>query len=82
LGVTFDGEKTSGLNTIRNLPNPGICSARPAKWPGTFFCLVHDPTQCKHVRYFNEVAYCIHPKREAIIAKTKAGEGRRSGDSN
>jgi len=74
-----DGENPSGRETVRKLPNPAICRARHAKWPGMVYCLVRDPTECRHVRYFNEVAYCTHPKNEAIIAKTEAQAGSHAG---
>ena len=76
-----DGEQASGRDTVRKLPHPAICRARHAKWPDMAYCLVRDPAECKHVRYFNEVAYCTHPKREAIIAKTVTHEESHAGDS-
>jgi len=64
----------SETNDVRQLPNPAVCRAKPANWPNVVFCLVPHPGDCRHARYFNEVAYCIHPHREEIIAKTKAHE--------
>jgi hypothetical protein len=67
---------------ILKLPDPVICRARPACWAGTVLCLVHEPGSCKHVRYFHEVAYCTHPKREAIIARTAARDAQPSGGAD
>jgi hypothetical protein len=36
--------------------------------------LVPEPDACKQVRYFNEVAYCTHAKRDEIIARTAPPE--------
>lgn len=69
-----NGENESRFNAVRKLPDPAICRARHAAWPGMFFCLVHQPDGCKQVKYFNDVAYCTHPSRKAIIARTKGGE--------
>jgi len=79
--MSFEGEKASGFQAVRQLPDPAICRARTANWPGTSFCLVHEPAECKHVRYFNETAYCVHAERAAIMARTKAAEKDLSGDS-
>jgi len=79
--MASEGEHTSGRDTGGKLPNPAICRARPAKLPDMAYCLVRDPTECEHVRYFNEVAYCTHPQREAIIAKTVTQEERRAADA-
>jgi hypothetical protein len=81
-GMAFRGEKSSSFYAGRKLPNPAICRAKPANWPGTAFCLVHEPEACKHVRYFNEVAYCTHAKRAEIIARTTTSEADLSGDSH
>jgi hypothetical protein len=66
------GNKMSVLNEVRESPHQGVCSARHANWPGTVFCLVHNPTDCKYLRYFNNVAYCTNPKREVFVAQTRA----------
>jgi hypothetical protein len=75
-------EKASGLQTGRKLPTRAICRAKSTNWPGTAFCLVSEPDDCKHVRYFNEVAYCTHTKRDEIIARTTTSEADLSGDSH
>ena len=80
--MLIEAEKASGFHAGRKLPNPAICRARPGNWPSTAFCLVHEPDECKHVRYFNEVAYCTHPKRDEIIAKTTNSEADLSEDSH
>jgi hypothetical protein len=81
IGDVFDDAKASGNNSVRQLPNPVICRAKPALLPGVVFCHVHDPIDCQHTRYFNDVAYCTHPNREDIIARTTAHENAHSGDS-
>jgi hypothetical protein len=67
-------------NSVRQLPNPAVCRAKPALWPGVVHCFVHAPTDCKHARFFNDAAYCNHPDRESIVARTKAHENAHSGD--
>jgi hypothetical protein len=81
-GMSFEGETASSLPVGRKLPNPAICRAKPANWPGTAFCLVHEPDECTHARYFNEVAYCTHFKRADIAARTMTFEVDLSGDSH
>ena len=71
--VSSEVQKESGLNRVRKLPDAAICRAKPARWPGVVACLVQSPAECKHAKYFNEVAYGTHPQRKAIIARTKAG---------
>ena len=44
-------------------------------------CLVPHPSDCKLARYFNDVAYCIHPERNAIMARTKAHEAAHAEDT-
>jgi hypothetical protein len=78
----FEGENASGYGAGRKLPNPAICRAKPANWPGTAFCLLHEPEECSQVRYFNESAYCTHAKRAEIIARTTTSEADLSGDSH
>src|ERR1035441_6652355 len=68
--MSCNREERSGVVGVRQLPNPVVCRAKPANWPNVVFCLVHLPADCKAARYFNEVAYCIHPQRDAIIART------------
>jgi len=80
--MSFEGEKASALAVGRKLPNPAICRAKSANWPGTTFCLIQEPDECSHVRYFNEVAYCIHAKRAEIITSTTTSEDDLSGDSH
>lgn len=82
LGVPPESEQLPGVSGVRQLPNPAICRAKPANWPNVVFCLVHDPAECKHARYFNEAAYCTHPQRDAIMARTKAHEAAHAGDAN
>lgn len=79
--MASDGEKTLGNSAVQELPNPAICRARVARWPGAVFCLVHDSANCKYARYFNDVAYCVHPRREAIIARTTAAAEEKAGVS-
>ena len=78
--VSTESDNGSGSVGVRQLPNPAICRAKPANWPNVVFCLVPHPTDCKHARFFNEVAYCIHPQRDAIMARTKAHETAHAGD--
>jgi hypothetical protein len=72
----------SGNNSVRQLPNPAICRAKAALWPGVVHCLVHAPTDCPHARFFNEAAYCNNPTRTSIIARTTAHEDAHSGDGD
>jgi hypothetical protein len=37
-------------------------------------CLVETGTACTHRLAFNAFRYCVHPQREAIIARTLAAE--------
>jgi len=71
-----------GEDTVRQLPNPAICRAKPARCTGVVFCLVQPPGDCSHTRFFNDVAYCTHPNREAIISRTMAHEKAHSRDSD
>jgi hypothetical protein len=80
--MSFQGENALGADVGRKLPDSAICHAKPANWPGTAFCLVHEPDECSQVRYFNAVAYCTHAKRAKIIAKTTTSEADLSGDSH
>jgi len=80
--MSYEGERASGAQAGRKLADPVFCRAKPAIWPNTVYCLVHEPDKCKNVRYFNEVPYCTHPKREAIIARTKASKDDLSGHSH
>jgi hypothetical protein len=82
LNVPSDDVKASGINGVRQLPNPAICRAKPAHWPGVVFCLVHAPTDCQHARFFNDVAYCTHPNRDAIIARTITHENAHADESD
>jgi hypothetical protein len=77
-----DDAKISEQESVRRLPNPAICRAKPARWPGVVYCLVHNPTDCKYARHFNEVAYCTSPDRDSIIARTTAHENAHSGETN
>ena len=79
--VSTESDKMSGAIGVRHLPNPAICRAKPANWPNVVLCLVPHPGDCPQARYFNEVAYCIHPQREAIMARTKAHEAAHAGDA-
>lgn len=90
-GVSSDDVSTSGNDDVRRLPNPAVCRAKAAHWPGVVYCLVNNPGVCIHVRYFNDVAYCRHPEREHIIARSNAqentevvdaGDNRSLGDEN
>lgn len=74
-------EKMSKTTGVRQLPNPAICRAKPANWPNVVLCLVPHPSDCKLARYFNDVAYCIHPERNAIMARTKAHEAAHAEDT-
>jgi hypothetical protein len=38
-------------------------------------CLVTTSTSCPHRMTFNAYLYCVHPQRDAIIARTLANEG-------
>lgn len=38
-------------------------------------CLVETVTHCPHGFAFNSYRYCVHPRREVIIARTLAAEG-------
>ena len=37
-------------------------------------CLVTTSASCPHRLAFNSLRYCVHPQREAIIARTLAAE--------
>ncbi len=67
-----DGETGSTSNRI--LPDPKVCSARG--WIGLYaFCLVESPSICRHAIAFGMFGtnfLCSHPRRELIVAKTKA----------
>jgi len=52
------------------------CETQRARWPGMFFCMELCRVECEHRRYFNDVAYCIHPKREAMAVKTESKRKR------
>jgi hypothetical protein len=65
------GDINRGSTPIRKLPDPDICRAQHTDGPGLVFCLVTTPYDCKHAGFLDEVAYCLHPKREEIIARTK-----------
>jgi hypothetical protein len=71
-----------GDNVAGQLPNPAICRAKPAKWPGVVCCLVHDPANCHDARFFNDVAYCTHPNGEDIITKSTTRQDNPSGHSD
>jgi hypothetical protein len=79
--VSTESDKIPGPIGVRQLPNPAICRAKPANWPNVVLCLVPHPSDCKQARYFNEVAYCIHPQRDAIMARTKAHEAAHADDA-
>ncbi len=49
------------------------CRAQRANGPGMVFCLHPDGRQCEHVGFFDHLMLCLHPDREAIIARTHAG---------
>jgi hypothetical protein len=54
----------------RNLPDPAICQARPAGFPGYVECLVPPPFQCQHVLRFGYGFFCQHPQRHEIAMRT------------
>lgn len=47
------------------------CRAKRANGPGMVYCLATEPRSCKHVGFFDNIALCLNPDREEIIARTK-----------
>jgi len=84
LNVSSNGAKGPGSKSeaVQPMPNPAFCRARRARWPGVVYCLADASAGCKHTRFFNNVAYCIHPERDAIIARMKAQKDACPGGSN
>jgi hypothetical protein len=79
--VPDENAKGFKSTAVRELPKPAGCRAKRARWPGVVHCLADGPTGCQHTRYFNNAAYCTHPEREAIMARTRAENEARPGAS-
>jgi len=52
------------------------CQAAPIAEVSAFAeCLVKTGAFCRHRFAFSNYRYCVHPKRQAIIARTLAEQG-------
>jgi len=57
------------------LPDFAVCRARRKKEGGLVHCLVANAYHCPHATRADYSLICCHPEKEAIIARTKAGQG-------
>jgi hypothetical protein len=69
-GMSFQGNHRPESTPALTPAVPARCRAKWAALPGVAFCLDSKAADCDNRRYFNEVAYCIHPDREEIIGRT------------
>ena len=58
-----------------NLPDFAVCRARRKEEGGLVHCLVANAYHCPHATHADYSLICCHPEKEAIIARTKAGQG-------
>jgi len=70
--MLFGADNDDASESAPKLPDAAICRALRADGPGMVACLADRPRDCKHASFFNDAAYCLHPDREAIIARTQA----------
>lgn len=73
LQLPVEGGSQRGLKPARTLPDFAICRARRLGNTNLAYCLVDDPYNCQHALSFGYANLCLHPERDEIISRMKAG---------
>ena len=59
---------------LRKIPDIARCRVKSSGLTELICCLVADPSNCEYIAHDYFDAFCFHPKRNEILARSEASQ--------